>query len=194
LNRILKVESAAAPYPWHNTILIQMTTLDTPIFAPPLLTINIEGDVCRYAVQQIETHIRTYFARIRERMEMYDFKEARSVRMYLRNYWKELLPANRGELNYWGYALRQLIRNFYTKSYAYTLPTSLWITLLRKIDAQIDAQWEYREQLEQDSWLEDLYEEFHPDKVLSKIRIPRKDPREQGTKVESVQGQQTGTA
>jgi hypothetical protein len=171
-----------------------MTTLDTPIIAPPLLTINIEGDICRYAVQQIETHIRTYHARIAERIEIYDYKEARSIRTYLRNYWKELLPANRGEIYYWPYALREMIRNFYTKSYADTLSYSLWITLRRKIDDMIDAQWEYREELHDDSWLEDLYEEFHPDKVLSKIRIPRKDPREQGTKVESAAAQQTGTA
>jgi len=168
--------------------------LDTPIVATPLLTINIEGDVCRYAVQEIETHIRTYHARIAERIEMYDYAEARSIRTYLRNYWKELLPENIGQIYYWPYALRELIRNFYVKAYAPNLSDSLWRTLRRKIDDMIDSQWEYRQALEDDGWLEDLYEEFHPDKVLSKIRIPRKDPREQGTKVESAAAQQTGTA
>jgi hypothetical protein len=170
-------------------LLIQMTTLDTPILAPPILTINIEADICRYATQTIENHIRTLYQRMREEIEKHNYAEARSTRMYLRNYWKDLVPENRGEINYWVYALREMIRRFYVRNYGRGMPEYLWMPLRRKIDNMIDAQWEYREELHDDSWLEELYEEFHPDKVLSKIRIPRKDPREQGTKVESAAGQ-----
>jgi hypothetical protein len=168
-----------------------MTTLNQT--APVTLAYTLEGDICRYAVQQIEEHIRAHHERFLWRIEMYDFQEARSIRKYLRNYWKEILPANRGEIHYWPYALREMIRRFYTKTYHH-LPLSALRSIRQQVDAALIAQWEYLETLEDDGWLEDLYEEFHPDKVLSKIRIPTKDPREQGTKVESAAGQQTGTA
>lgn len=168
-----------------------MTTLTQITNAPVSISITVEKDVCRYAVQQIEQHIRTYHARIQERIDMYDYEEARSIRKYLRTYWKELVPPNEGEINYWGYALRSMIHNFYYKNYGH-LSWDMLRSLMIKIKEQIDAEWEYRQELEDDEWLEELYEEFHPDKVLSKIRIPTKDPRV--AKVESATGQQGGTA
>ena len=151
------------------------------IVAPVTVSVKLEGDVVKYACQEVESHIRMMVRRMRERIEMYDYAEARSIRKYLRAYWSDLLAGggdpNLTDATYnWAFRLRRLVYNFYLKMFNRYDWNNLRL-LMTQVDQQMDKSWQYMDELDADDWLKDLYDEFHPDKVLSKIRIPRQDPR-----------------